>query len=318
MSTELQIKLRNFLINAEEQHITSGSVIYKAIEDNPWVEKDELKDIIKKAISFAKKRSIQGSLRYEILCNILPEDLFSAVNKVSVSELTWKDPLGSQVISDYSDIVQNLSPDSQKSFMKVVPNMVPESLPPIVENRCGEFVRNFVTCGHTQLPQALIHDGKWKESDEKLAEVTSRILETLNNSWNNPAFGPEHAESLNEGTYVTNMIVPAIQASLKNLPYGKNCYISTELNTKLTVEISKLRKKYAKIKAKNIKVEAENTKLKQDKEEVEARFLNLEQRDRKKTDLITKLKHDVLPIKEQSLQNRGNRYTNNISDNAEY
>ncbi|CAG8752437.1 8164_t:CDS:2 [Dentiscutata erythropus] len=116
MSIELQTKLRNFLINAEEQHITSGSVIYKAIEDNPWIEKDELKDIIKKAISFAKKRSIQGSLRYEILCDILPE--------------------------------------------KVVPNMVPESLPPIVENRCGEFVRNFVTCGHTQLPQALIHDGK--------------------------------------------------------------------------------------------------------------------------------------------------------------
>ena len=47
------------------------------------------------------------------------------------------------------------------------------------------------------------------------------------NSWNNLAFGPEHAESLNEGTYVTNMIVPALQASLKNLPYGKTCYITT-------------------------------------------------------------------------------------------
>ncbi|CAG8671820.1 16587_t:CDS:2 [Dentiscutata erythropus] len=126
MSTELQTKLHNFLVNAEEQQITSGSVIYKAIEDNPWVEKDELKDIIKKAVSFAKKRSIQGSLQYGILCDIIPE--------------------------------------------KVVPNMVPESLLPIIENRCGEFVRNFITSGHTQLSQALIHDGKWKESDEKLAE----------------------------------------------------------------------------------------------------------------------------------------------------
>ncbi|CAG8625543.1 16898_t:CDS:2, partial [Racocetra persica] len=61
-----------------------------------------------------------------------------------------------------------------------------------------------------------------------------------------------------------------------------------ELNTKLIVEISELRKKYAELEAKNIKVEAENAKLKQDKEE------------------------------EQSLQNRGNGYTDNASDNAEY
>ncbi|CAG8831523.1 35187_t:CDS:2, partial [Racocetra persica] len=44
--------------NAEEQHITSGSVIYKAIEDNLWIEKDELKDIIKKVVSFTKKRIV--------------------------------------------------------------------------------------------------------------------------------------------------------------------------------------------------------------------------------------------------------------------
>ncbi|CAG8563072.1 1449_t:CDS:2 [Cetraspora pellucida] len=73
-----------------------------------------------------------------------------------------------------------------------------------------------------------------------------------------------------------------------------------ELNTKFTFKISELRKKYADL-------ESKNTKLKQDKEEVETKFLNLEQRDREKTDLIAKLKHDVSLIKEQSLQN-GNRY----------
>jgi len=34
-------------------------------------------------------------------------------------------------------------------------------------------------------------------------------------------------ESLNEGTYVTNVIVPAIQATLKNLPLGKSTFISS-------------------------------------------------------------------------------------------
>ncbi|RHZ74323.1 hypothetical protein Glove_226g3 [Diversispora epigaea] len=83
-----------------------------------------------------------------------------------------------------------------------------------------------------------------------------------------------------------------------------------ELNTKLAFEISELRKKYAELEAKNIEVEAENTKLKQDKKEVEARFVNLEQRDREKTDLAKlKKKHDVSLIKEQNLRNRSNGYT---------
>ncbi|CAG8451545.1 434_t:CDS:1, partial [Paraglomus occultum] len=55
-----------------------------------------------------------------------------------------------------------------------------------------------------------------------------------------------------------------------------------ELNTKLTDKISELRKKYTELEAKNIEVVTENAKLKQDKEDIEARFLNLEQRDRKK------------------------------------
>ncbi|CAG8690879.1 572_t:CDS:2, partial [Funneliformis mosseae] len=48
-----------------------------------------------------------------------------------------------------------------------------------------------------------------------------------NDSWNNLAFSPEEAEALNEGTYLTNLIVPAIQASLKNLSHEKFTYIST-------------------------------------------------------------------------------------------
>lgn len=46
-------------------------------------------------------------------------------------------------------------------------------------------------------------------------------------SWNNPAFGTNFVESLNEGTYVTNVIVPAIRATLKNLPLGKTTFISS-------------------------------------------------------------------------------------------
>ncbi len=34
-------------------------------------------------------------------------------------------------------------------------------------------------------------------------------------------------KSLNEGTYVTNVIVPAIRATLKNLPLGKTTFVSS-------------------------------------------------------------------------------------------
>ncbi|GET03516.1 hypothetical protein GLOIN_2v1779907 [Rhizophagus clarus] len=76
--------------------------------------------------------------------------------------------------------------------------MVPSSLPRIIWEKCEEFVVNFA-------------------ENEELADVTSRILGSLNNSWNNPAFSSEFAKSQNKGTYVTNVIVPAIQATLKGL-----------------------------------------------------------------------------------------------------
>ena len=77
------------------------------------------------------------------------------------------------------------------------------------------------------LPQKLSHNGKWKESDEELADATSRILSSLNDSWNNSAFSSEFAKSQNEGTYVTNVIVPAIRVTLEGLPLGRSSYVST-------------------------------------------------------------------------------------------
>ncbi|CAI2192759.1 8636_t:CDS:1, partial [Funneliformis geosporum] len=40
-------------------------------------------------------------------------------------------------------------------------------------------------------------------------------------------FGMNFVDSLNEDTYVTNVIVPAFQATLKNFPLGKTIFISS-------------------------------------------------------------------------------------------
>ncbi|RHZ77626.1 hypothetical protein Glove_174g208 [Diversispora epigaea] len=202
----------------------------------------------------------------------LHQYLFSSINKVSISELTWEDPLASQVISDDSDLVLNLPIQLRDSFMKPVRQMVPPFLPPIIQEKCNEFVENFIGRGIDSLSRKLVHNGKWKESNEELAEVASRILGTLNDTWNNQAFDPEGIDSLSrklvhngkwkesneelaevasrilgtlndtwnnqafdpefaklqsEGTYVNNVILPAIRATLKCLPLGKSTFVSS-------------------------------------------------------------------------------------------
>ena len=72
-----------------------------------------------------------------------------------------------------------------------------------------------------------------------------------------------------------------------------------EINSKLLAEITELRKENTKVKAENIEVKAENVKLKHALEEHEARFTNLEQRDKEKTTLIAKLDDDIREIKQE-------------------
>ncbi|RHZ54743.1 hypothetical protein Glove_423g95 [Diversispora epigaea] len=277
MSTDLYTKIYNFLVNAEEKHITAGSVIYQGIEENPQISQIELRTIIERAVSFANNNNNRGSSRYTTLLEIFPEfeisyktvcslrdigavktreedtitpdkirkniielkgklkknttslyqHLYSDINNITISELSWKDPLASQVISDDSRLVQQLPGHLRHTFMKPVRQMVPTALPLIVQRKCDEFVSTFIENRVFDLPQKLLHDGMWKETDIELSYTAKRILDTLSDSWNNPVFGSEFVESLNEGTYVTNVIVPAVRATLKDLPLGKSTFITS-------------------------------------------------------------------------------------------
>ena len=65
-----------------------------------------------------------------------------------------------------------------------------------------------------------------------------------------------------------------------------------EINSKLLAEITELKKENAEVKA-------ENVKLKHALEEHEAKFTNLEQKDKEKTILIAKLDDDIRKIKQE-------------------
>ena len=89
----------------------------------------------------------------------LNRQLYSKVNDIPISELTWKDSLASQVISDKSELIQSLSPQYQEKFKKPIKFMVPSHIPSIIQKKCDEFVISFTNDHVNNISQKLIHDG---------------------------------------------------------------------------------------------------------------------------------------------------------------
>ncbi|CAG8666949.1 22358_t:CDS:2 [Cetraspora pellucida] len=157
----------------------------------------------------------------------LYQSLHSSLIRVNLSKLKWRDSLASQVISDDSKLVQELEDELRDSFTEPKRKMAPRSLPTIVQRKCKEFVDSFIEDHVTSLPRKLTHNGEWKESGPELVNVTEKILDSLRDAWNNPAFSPKFEESQRESTYVNKIILPAIRASLKYLPLRKSTYVSS-------------------------------------------------------------------------------------------
>ena len=98
---------------------------------------------------------------------------------MNISELSWMDPLVSQVIFDESEVIKKLPDQFKHTFMKPVWQMIPLSLPSAVKRKCNEFVTNFIENREIDLPRKLIHDETWKEIENELAIIAERILDTL-------------------------------------------------------------------------------------------------------------------------------------------
>ncbi len=105
--------------------------------------------------------------------------------------------------------------------------MAPSSISLEVCDVCRNFVSKHSEFQIEVIFDLLSHDGNWKDSKEVLSEVTIGILNTLSDSWENPAFSSKFVGSLNEDTYVTNVIVPAIQ-----IFFSSECQSTTSANRK--------------------------------------------------------------------------------------
>ena len=62
---------------------------------------------------------LKGKLKKNTM-TLINQHLYYGINNVNISELSWMDPLASQVISDESEVVKKLPGQFKHTFMKPV------------------------------------------------------------------------------------------------------------------------------------------------------------------------------------------------------
>ena len=68
--SELYAKIYNFIVTAEEENINASTVIYQALNEEPWISKEEVRALVHRAISSALNLYAQGSTRQQKLSQI--------------------------------------------------------------------------------------------------------------------------------------------------------------------------------------------------------------------------------------------------------
>lgn len=76
---------------------------------------------------------------------------------ITPSDLIWKDPEGSMVLSDDSDIVKNLGRRQKNIFIESRENMKCE-LPNLVVIKCDRFVKDFNNSSVSRIMRNEFHD----------------------------------------------------------------------------------------------------------------------------------------------------------------
>ncbi|RHZ85259.1 hypothetical protein Glove_68g7 [Diversispora epigaea] len=137
--------------------------------------------------------------------------LYSALktNLISIdhSELTWRDPEANMIIIDDSVLVKNLGQRQMQVFLEPRESMKC-ILPTSITSRCVEFSNNFNRADVSKVLRNVVHN---KEEGV----------------WNNPAFASSEIRGTqSEGTYITDIIVPLLRASLEDLP-NSGIFLST-------------------------------------------------------------------------------------------
>ncbi|CAH1770131.1 11739_t:CDS:2, partial [Entrophospora sp. SA101] len=88
---------------------------------------------------------------------------------------------------------------------------------------------NFNELNISRYMRNFLHDKHWKEDESEILKITKCILDILAEIWKNPAFTTSTScNQQSEGTYIMDVIIPLLQASLGDLPNGGICLSTSE------------------------------------------------------------------------------------------
>ncbi|GET67259.1 hypothetical protein GLOIN_2v1776328 [Rhizophagus irregularis DAOM 181602=DAOM 197198] len=258
MSCLVTAKVEKLLLEGPLDAICSATVIYQTMNRNDLLPYEEVIKIVESAVKSSLKR-IRDFQRKESVMEVLTEmksgyKSILGLNKIKVLDTNkestpdtteeeikkniemlnekLKHPLGDDDGPLYSALkktVENIEPCNK---MKCTP-------PKLVVKKCEDFLENFEVLSTHKIVENAKHDNKWKEDDSDLLKITGRILDVLGEIWSSPIYATSTSRNKqSEGTYITDVIVPLLRASLANLPNG---YICTSIAERQSIA-SKIRK----------------------------------------------------------------------------
>ncbi|CAG8618848.1 11710_t:CDS:2 [Ambispora gerdemannii] len=210
---ERKTKVLEVLSQAESGYISvRGLKAFKALNIEKELYPDRSREEIDENINKLKYKLEATSEADVSLYGTLRQTL----ENVDVSNLTWRDPEASMVISDDSFMVKNLGRRQKSTFLEPRENMKC-AIPDSVTTKCNEFISNFNNSNNSWVMRNTSHDKMWKEDEIHFYLTMSCrcILCISGEIWHNPAFMTSTSRSeQSEGTYVTDVIIPLLRSSL--------------------------------------------------------------------------------------------------------
>ncbi|CAG8575266.1 1880_t:CDS:2, partial [Paraglomus brasilianum] len=171
---------------------------------NEEPELDQTRDKIEENVDLLKEKLKHPILETDVL---LYSALRKEVNDINLAGLSWTDHEANMVLSDKSTI-------QPRENMRC-------TLSEQVASTCDNFIENFAQKDVSKDMKNVFHNRRWKESDSTLVQVGE--------IWSNPAFATRTSRrEQSEGTYITDVIIPLLRASLVDLPIDHICLSTAE------------------------------------------------------------------------------------------
>ncbi|RHZ84692.1 hypothetical protein Glove_78g101 [Diversispora epigaea] len=233
--SRLVSKIETLFLEEPLDSLCGASAVYLTIENNILPSLEHVREIIASGyISVRGLKSFKAlNMEREPASDYSHMEITTNINKLKYK---LEHPgtevdinlYASMVLSDESDMIKNLGRRQKNVFLEPRENMKCD-IPELVVTKCDEFVSSFNNLDTSQATRFFFHDRKWKESESKLVKVTNRILDTLGETWRNPAFMSSISRSeQSEGTYISDIIMPLLRSSLRDLLNGDICLSTAE------------------------------------------------------------------------------------------